>query len=235
LVTVDEDFPYQSQDPELQPPQGLPAPPVIEEPADQDLKILLRLLIGTAVEGNDEFRRRARLWQAGINITDPSKVVISVEDESEAARLRYGLIGFLFQAIEAGQDSLSSLNTVSSRAFRRVSRLFAPLTRSRLWRPVQANFDSYSEKGESIVNTWIKIGRREERLSRTLARQQAYEQMVNEVIDYVAQKPEIRDIVQQQSVGMAEEIVGEIRERSIEFDEMLEKRVNSILRRRSNP
>jgi hypothetical protein len=235
LVTVEEDFPYQSQDPELQPPQGLPAPQEIAAPEDQDLKILLRLLIGTAIEGNDEFRSRARLWQAGINAADPSRMVISVEDESEAARLRYGLIGFLFQAIEAGYDSLSLLNKVSSGAFTKFSRLFAPLTRSRLWRPVQANFDSYSEKGESIVDTWVNIGRREERLSRALARQQAYEQLVNEVIDYVAQKPEIREIVQQQSVGMAEEIVGEIRDRSFEFDEMLEKRVNTILRRRPNP
>ena len=41
---------------------------------------------------------------------------------------------------------------------------------------------------------------------------------VNEVLDYVAQKPEIRDLVQDQGVGMAEEMVGTLRERSTGVD-----------------
>ena len=110
--------------------------------------------------------------------------------------------------------------------------MFAPLTKSRLWRPVQERFDIYSERGESIVNSWMNIGRREEQVSRALVRQQAYEETVNDVIDYLAQKPEVRELVQQQSVGMAGEIVDDIRERSSEYDTLLEERVNKLLRRK---
>ena len=68
---------------------------------------MLRLLIGTAAEGSDELLRRARLWQAEMDKSDPSRMVISPENETEAARLRYTLVGFLFQAIDAGYNSLS--------------------------------------------------------------------------------------------------------------------------------
>jgi hypothetical protein len=112
LITVVEDFPYQSDDPELQAPQDQSTPQEIDEQVNQDIKILLRLLIGTAVEGSDEFRRRARLWQAEMNVTDPSRAVISLEDETEASRLRYSLLGFLFQTMDAGYKSLSFLNSL---------------------------------------------------------------------------------------------------------------------------
>jgi hypothetical protein len=101
-----------------------------------------------------------------------------------------------------------------------------------LWRPVRERFDLYSATGESIVSSWIRTGRREEQVSRALARKQAYDEIVNDVIAYLAQKPEVRDLVQQQTMGLAEEIVGDIRERSSEFDSLLEERVNRMMRRR---
>lgn len=234
MITVDEDFPYQSADPELQPPQAQSTPQEVDEQVNQDMKILLRLLVGTAVEGSDEFRRRARLWQAEMNISDPSRMVISLEDETDAARLRYTLVGFLFQAIDAGYNSLNLLERVSSQAYTIFSRMFAPLSKSRLWQPVQEHYEFYGEKGESIVNSWINTGRREEQVSRALVRKQAYEELINDVIEYLAQKPEVRELVQQQSVGMAGEIVGDLRERSSEFDSLLEERVNTLLRRQRN-
>lgn len=234
-MTEDEDFPYQSADPDLQPPPDQQTPQAIDEHVNQDLKILLRLLVGTAVEGSDEFKRRARLWQAEMNASDPSRMVISLEDETEASRLRYTLVGLLFQALDSGYKSLSLLDKVSSQAYTIFSHMFAPLTKSRLWQPVQGRYDFYGEKGESIVNSWTSIGRREEQLSRALVRQQAYDEIVNDVIDYLAQKPEVRDLVQQQSVGMAGELVDDLRERSSEFDSLLEERVNALLRRKRNP
>jgi hypothetical protein len=232
LINVDEDFPDQSNDPELQPPLSQLPSQAIGVPEDQDLKILVRLLIGSFVEGSDEFRRRARLWQEELNSSDPSKIMISQASETEAARLRYSIIGFLFQLIDSGYNSLSFLDKVSSQTFTVFSRLFAPLTNSRFWRPVQEHYDSYSERGESIVNSWINTGRREEQMSRALVRDQAYEQVVNEIIIYLARKPEVRELVEQQGISLAEELVGDLRERSNEFDSMLENRVNRLLRRR---
>jgi len=234
LQSAEDEFPYHSDDPNLLPPTGKSAVQAYDAPGDQDLKILLRLLIGTALEGSDEFRRRTRHWQAQIRYFEPSKMEISLGAETSALHLRYSLIGFLFQAIDTGHNTFSSLGKASSRAYSSLSRMFAPLTKSRFWRPVQNNFDNYAAVGEAIVNSWINIGRREELASRALARQQAYEGIINDIIDYLADKPEVRDLVQQQSVGLAEEFVEEIRDRSTEFDSLLEERVNRLLGRQKN-
>jgi len=232
LTTEKEDFPYQSADPELQPAQGLStAQEEIDEVEYENLKMLVRLLIGTAAEGSDEFSRRARLWQAEMNM-DPSRMVIPFENETEVTRLRYTLVGFLFEAVNAGYNSLSLFDKVASDALSIGSRILSPLTRSRLWRPVRENFDASRERGEAIVNSWIEIGRREEQASRYLVRKQAYDQIVDDAIEYLAQKPEVGDLIQQQSVSVAGEVVEDLRDRSSKYDSLLEERVRSLLRKK---
>lgn len=86
-------------------------------------------------------------------------------------------------------------------------------------------------RGETILESWIETGRREEQLSRSLVREQAFDDLVNEVLDYLAAKPEIRDLVQDQGVGMAEEVVGEFRSRSSDIDSLLARVADAILRR----
>ncbi|RPI31104.1 MAG: hypothetical protein EHM70_12295 [Chloroflexota bacterium] len=167
-----------------------------------------------------------------MSVSDPSRMVISNEDETAGFNLRYSLIGLVFHAMDAGYDSVSHLDKAFLRAYTLVARAFSPLMRSRLWRPIQERFDLYSETGESIVNSWIRTGRREEQVSRALVRKQAYDEIVNDFIAYLAQKPEVRDLVQQQSVGLAEEIIEDIRENSSELDSLLEQRVYRLVRRR---
>jgi hypothetical protein len=231
LATENDDFPYQSADPDLKPAQIQTVSKVEIDTAEyQDLKMLVRLLIGSAAEGSDEFSRRARLWQAELDRSDPSKMVIP-ENETEAARLRYTLIGFLFGAVDAGYNSLSLFDKVASTAITTVSFIFSPLTHSRLWRPVRNNFELSRERGESIVNSWMETGRREEQASRYLVRQQAYEEVIDDAIEYLAHKPEVSDLIQQQSVGMAEEIINDLRERSSKYDFLLDERVQKLLRK----
>lgn len=239
VISSEDDFPYSSDDPSLQPPQMPHAPSAGRSTPNEDveeIKILMRLLVGTAFEGNDELKRRARLWQAEINATDPSKMVLSPEDETDVTRMRYALLGILFQAPKTMSNGLSWLEKTSSRAITMLSGMFAPLANSHLAEPVRGRFNLYVAKGESIVNAWVRIGRFEEQMSRALVRQEAYDETVNDIIDYLAQKPEVRDLVQQQSMSMAEEVVEEFRERSADVDTLIEKRFNSILRRsRSEP
>ena len=55
------------------------------------------------------------------------------------------------------------------------------------------------------------------------------------MLDYLAQKPEVRDLVQQQSVGVAGELVRSLRTRSTDMDSYLEDRANAILGRGNQP
>jgi hypothetical protein len=235
LATVNDDFPYQSADPDLQPVQGQLAPtnvqPETEEQVYQDIKILLRLLVGTAAEGTDEFARRAKVWQAQMNNPDASGMIVPLDQETDAVRLRYALLGLLFKTMDAGYNGLSLAEKATSKVLGTVSFILSPFTKSRLWRPVKNNFDAYSQKGESVVNNWIATGRREEQASRYLARKQAYEDIVDDAIEYLSNKPEVNDLIQNQSIGLAEEMVDNLRERSNAYDDILESRIKTILRR----
>lgn len=224
----DEDFPTYSTDPELSPPVAGVTDAVQDE---QELRILLRFLIGSAVEGNDEFWRRARIWQAEMEKSRLTGAYPTPGVETEAARLRYALLGIFFQVLEGGSDRLKSLQQSTGRMYQRLNRLVDPLISSRLFRPLRNGVDHMVSRGETILESWIETGRREEQLSRSLVREQAFDDLVNEVLDYLAAKPEIRDLVQDQGVGMAEEVVGEFRSRSSDIDSLLARVADAILRR----
>ena len=232
MLPKDDDFPYTSDDPELKQQPALVRAPKSDQDEQQEFRTLLRFLIGSAIEGSDEFRRRLRLWQVELDIVPPSEMVVESADESGTDRLRHALLGIFFQTLDAWSDNLNSLDKRSSRAYRRVSRLFEPLTTSRLLRPARDNYEYMVAKGESLLERWINRGRREERVSRRLVRLQAYDDMIDDVLDYMAKKPEVRDLVQQQSIGMAGEVLGEFRERSTYVDSYIENTANVILGRR---
>ena len=165
MTSDDEDFPFTSDDPQLQPlPAQLTAPAPVEL-EEQDLRILLRFLIGSAMEGNAEFWRRARLWQAEQERLQVTWVAAPIDEESEADHVRYALLGIFSQALDYGNGVLKSLNRASGGAYASLSRAFAPLTGSRLMHPVRDNFDYLAKRGESLVEAWIAVGRQEERMS----------------------------------------------------------------------
>lgn len=226
----DDDFPTYSTDPDLSPP-AVGATDAVQD--EQELRTLLRFLIGTAVEGNDEFWRRARIWQAEMEKARLAGAYPPPGVETEAARLRHALLGIFIQALEGGSNRLKSLQRGTGRLYRQLNRLVDPLISIRLFRPLRNGVDHMVSRGELIIESWIETGRREEQLSRSLVREQALDDLVNEVLDYVAQKPEIRDLVQDQGVGMAEEVVTELRTRSSEVDNFLAKIADNILRRPS--
>lgn len=237
-MTVDnDDFPDYSDDPDLQPAANQPVSgelmpkPGIDDSVMRDFKMLLRLMIGSAAEGGDEFSRRARLWQAEMDRLDRSSAELPIEEETEATRLRYTLVGFLFQAVDAGYNGLSFIDKAAGKTIDTFAFLFDPLIQSRLFRPVRNRFADFNEQGEAVVNSWLQTGRREEAASRYLVRKQAYEEVIDDAIEYLANKPEVGDLIESQSLGMAEEILNDIRGRSSEYDADLEERVKRLFRR----
>jgi len=51
------------------------------------------------------------------------------------------------------------------------------------------------------------------------------------VIDHLAENPEIRELVAQQSMGMAEDIVDGVRARTVSADTLIERVVRGLLNR----
>jgi hypothetical protein len=83
-------------------------------------------------------------------------------------------------------------------------------------------------KGERIVDDWIDTGRRGEKTSQALL-QQTTDEVVGDVVDMLASRPEIRDLVQQQSMGMVDELTEELQGRASAVDTLLERVVYLLI------
>jgi hypothetical protein len=158
----------------------------------------------------------------------------TLKHEAQSAP-RQILVGFAL-------DTQSRLSRTARAIFQRgdqvtggVGRALNPVLSSRALSPVRGPFESLVERGQAQVDHWRELGRVEEAHSRALT-QNAAEQLIDTTVDTVGSDPRVRGIVQdiiaQQGMGMAEEVVEEVRERTVSSDMLLERPFRSILRRR---
>jgi hypothetical protein len=147
--------------------------------------------------------------------------------------LRYALIGWLFER----QRTLLAAGRRPSRLERLARSFTASLDRTPL-APIRtrlnARFDELSARGEARVaatlGRWIDLGRAEDSRSRRLA-ELAFSASFDESIAYLTTNPEIQQLVQSQSTGLATELVEEVRERTVSADLFLEGLLRTLLRR----
>lgn len=198
------------------------------EPDLETLHTLMRLLIGSATEGSDELMRRLKAWQQEIEQTTANTLVIS-PDETELARLRYAFIGFLFESPRAVMKGVSTVDRTARKATGFMSKLLGPVTNSRLMQPARNRYDKMAARGESILEQWIQTGRAEEQFSRLLVKR-GTSNVIDEFLGYMAENPEVRNLVQQQSLGMADEVMGQMRGRTALADNLVERLARSLLR-----
>jgi hypothetical protein len=58
---------------------------------------------------------------------------------------------------------------------------------------------------------------------------------MDEFFAYLAQNPELRQVLEQQSVGLTNEAVGRLRQRSAEADRLIDRLAGAVLRRPAPP
>jgi hypothetical protein len=143
---------------------------------------------------------------------------------------RYALIGMLFTARDRLIAGADRLDAVQRSLARRTGRFTRPIRQSILLRPFQDGYDQLARRGEQEVNQWIEIGKREAVHSREIA-DATFHSTVDDSIEYLAQNPEVKELVQLQSTGLADEAVEEIRERAVSADNLIEGMVRHFLRR----
>lgn len=233
---VDTQLPLDEED------WGPPPKPVPEKvritiegtpPEADTVRLLASLLLGGAVEGSDQFRRRIRQWQAS-TASRSGEIYSESPDETDNERLRYALIGLLSKTPELTQGTFSTAMEAADSAYGAVSNWLSPMTNSRLFRPVRRRYDHWASHGATIVERWIDTGRAAEQGSRALVREAAVggtDEAMNEVIGIMAQKPEVRDLITQQSIGFAGQIIATVRVRTAVADTSLESRLHRLFRR----
>ncbi|MGB7116182.1 MAG: hypothetical protein WBD56_08550 [Anaerolineales bacterium] len=213
------------------------------------LRSLSRLMIGSVGLGIDEFQRHLSSWDEEYQLSQiqnessnyhPSsienndKVTVIPYEEIDNDQLsndfRFTIIGLLFET----QDKLQSRLQTVSRAGRLINDVTTPIvrpfTRSWLIPPLRRRYDALVDRGEEELNRWKSLGRSEYIRSRAMA-QTAIESTYQETVDTLANDPEIQELIQTQGIGLAVEVVDELRERSVSADTFLDGFVRALLRR----
>jgi hypothetical protein len=201
-----------------------------DQPELEKLLLLMRLGIGGAAEGVDELLRQLKVQQQKLDRASAAGITTLPERETELERLGYALIGLLFETPGFVAHGLTAVGQTVHQASAQVSRLTGPLFNSRLLRPLQGRYQTMVAQGQARLERLARSGRLEEQTSRRLARETATE-LVDELLAYLADKPEIRQLVRQQSAGLTQEVVGKLRQRTAAADERLAGLADGILQR----
>ncbi len=92
-----------------------------------------------------------------------------------------------------------------------MSRSLEPVTDSRLLGPFRRRYQRYADHGDKVVSEWVAAGRREEYLSRQLAEGTTVE-VIEETLDYLAESPEMDELIQAQTGDLIEDTFEDIQE-----------------------
>ncbi len=192
------------------------------------LESLVRLLVGASIEAPAELVARLKQWETEVSqVAQPGNLapVPAATDQ-----LRYALVGLALEAHDQARSGASRFGRLINASAGRLLRAARPVTNSTVMRPVQRQYEEFVARGETAVNGWIERGQAEEPRSRLVARQ-AVNLTIDEVIQHLAENPEVKELVTQQTAGIADDIVGGVRGRTVTADIVLERLVRGLLRR----
>lgn len=204
-------------------------------------RAVLRLLVGLTLEGVDELTRRLREWEEKVMQPDdtspPVEEIRAAEPASlsEGDRLYYALIGAAFAARERAARDLPAWLAAPGEGVQQVIDTAERLTENPVLRPlvkpVKAQAETVGKQINAEVERWIAIGQAEAGHSRAVARI-AVPEIIDEVLESLAENPELQDLIQQQSVGLAGEVVDSMREVTVTADTVVEAVVRRLLGRK---
>lgn len=212
------------------------------------LRTLTRLVIGGFALAMDEFTNQISEWNvvSDDQSTEPQSAMIKEESiftpsQSQATQksengvetagqlTRYALIGITFSAENKIRSGFSRLGKLGSKFSQKAKPIARPITQSPTLNPVRKRYKKLVNRGEAQVSQWIDVGREEEKRSRQLV-QVALNETLDTSIEYLADNAEIQELIQSQGTGLANEIVEEIRERTVSADTLVENILRSLLR-----
>jgi hypothetical protein len=196
-----------------------------------DLKGTLRLVVGSAMTGKDAYTKRLRHMQSLQESVKPEAIVID-ENETSRDQLKYLLLGILFETPDLLQRGLEIAGEISTKIFGLVSRIFSPFTNSWIFSPAQTQIDSATSRGEQVVDRLIMKGRIEEQNSRHILQQQAIDDLVNELLEYVILKTEVQELIEEAGIGVAGGVVDEFRDQSSNVDSIIDQKLRSMFHKR---
>jgi hypothetical protein len=196
---------------------------------------LLRLLVGGALVGAEELRLRLERWQEATRAsTTTATQAVAPQTASDA--LRYTLVGMLFETETRMRRRFSAMLARLARASHEANLFYTTVTSDMRYTPLdplRMRLDEMLYRATMTIDRWTDRGWIEEQHSRRMAREAAA-RVVDELLDYMAQNPEVRELIEQQSLNMAETAVDEVRDRTATADMWIERIARSLLHRPVN-
>ena len=220
-----------------QPTVRLPAARAHSEPIGDQFDVpasLLRLLVGGVLVGADELRVRLHEWEAATSSVSPTVSPPSPMGPTPSAPWRYALIGMLFESETRVRRGFSTVRARLERLSYEVESYYDDLYESDMRQtpldPLLTRLDELLFDMEEMVDRWAARGRSEAERSSRMARL-ASTSVVDELLDYMARNPEVRELIERQASSMAGEAVDEVRGRTATADLWVERLAHRVLRR----
>ncbi len=185
-----------------------------------------RLLVGVALEGTDELMRRLQRWETAAR--ESAATTPNVNDTSQAAEFRYAMIGLLLEGETRVRQGIQRLEQATARATHRVTQTVDPNGWPAPRSPLGRGLDRFLSRRQDDIAHWRDAGRQAEHEGRLTARE-ALSSSTHEVFGYMAQEPQVRDLIEQQGVTMASTALGAVRTRTATADRKVERFVRRAL------
>lgn len=214
-------------------------------------KSLSRFLIGSIGLGLEEFSERLTKWeqrskefenissseiikyqnQSDKTIKNKNLYVGSIKSDSLRENLQFALIGLLIDSQDRIEATSRVIQPIGS-TLNRISRPFInTFGRIPVITPIRKRYSSLVERGEDEFNRLILLGRIEYQKSHQIA-EIAIDDTFEDTVDYLATNQEIQELIHSQGMGLADEVVEEIRERAVSADNFIDGIVRSLLKRK---
>jgi hypothetical protein len=185
-----------------------------------------RLFVGVALEGSDELMRRLQRWETAAR--EKAAATPPTGDTSQAAEFRYAVIGLLLEGETRVRQGIQRLEQATARATHQVTQTVDPSGWPAPRSPLGRGLDNFLSRRQADIARWREAGRQAEHEGRLTA-QEALSSSTREVFGYMAQEPQVRDLIEQQGVTMASTALGVVRSRTVTADRWVERVVRRAL------
>jgi hypothetical protein len=188
------------------------------------------ITLGGVLAGIDRLSKIAQEENSDIdNVEEGFDLSTSLADSvPENKRTRYLIIGGIVRSSQAVYKLTSQTIQSASDIAHSMTDFLSPVTNSWLFRPIANRWQGIKENSQDIVEEWIEEGIRSEKSSLDLVHRTA-DRTAGDLIHMVAERPEVQDLVQQQSVGMVQEVTDELQGRTAAADSLLERIIFKLL------
>jgi hypothetical protein len=198
-------------------------------------QLVARFLIGAVLLGGDDLVGRLRQLPQKLETDAAGEQNLDIRDEKTSDRLRHFGVGLLARGRKRVANGLYNGLAVSLGAADWLAHKLEGWTDNWLARPLRRPVEARWERLVRGISRIVDEGRLEEQNDRLLAGQ-ALDDMVDRILAYMSQDPELGRLVleqvQYQSSGLADVVATSTRHVTVAGDDAVEGLVRRVLRRK---